>query len=334
MPKVVDDVNTFLASKGAQAIYPVPAPGPNQRGPSCGFYALAYVLKYWHDRLQLYGGTYATQKPLPARTNLQAPKPQTGTARETLLKEKRSQAAAKGQYTSLRHFGKFNRLTVLGSVFDADHLAMVARGENSQYAGQFDATVVPVSPESFPGVVKKLLDWECPVIVPYDVSIAPATEGEPVKEGGDAAHWVTLIGWFADGADDYAVYFNWGSFYFAKLQAFAVSNAQLTSNRHLTFGKYEIADSSGQVVARDYMRKNAARETRKNYNDVGWNTSIARLGKRLHNPEFTDPTEGGRSVGRLDDKDGRARLMTGGLRNKVVAVYRREDSKDIAAALM
>ena len=51
MPKVNDDVNTFLASRSAQAIHPVPDPGPNQRGPSCGFYALAYVLEYWHDRL-------------------------------------------------------------------------------------------------------------------------------------------------------------------------------------------------------------------------------------------------------------------------------------------
>jgi hypothetical protein len=63
------------------------------------------------------------------------------------------------------------------------------------------------------------------------------------------------------------------------------------------------------------------------------NLKLDRMGKKLHNPEFTDPTLSGTKDGLLDEKDGRSRTLVGGLRNKVVVVFRKEDAKDIASVL-
>jgi len=333
MGKIKDEINSFLQTSSAQAIHPVPVPLPTQRGPTCGFYALAYVLTYWHDRFQLHGGSYVTKKPLPPRTNLDGPKQVPGD------KQARAKAAKKGAYTSLRQFGKFNHLTVLGSVFNAENLVKVARGEKSQYAGQFDGKVVSVTADNFSARIKSLLEWECPVIVPYDVSIADSTEGEPVSERGEAAHWVAIIGHYTVGSDDYAVFYNWGEFYTAKLQAFAVSNAQLTSNRYLTFAKYRVTDQDGNVYYSDYGRRKSVRSMvktwKEQFDQTGDQTKLKldRHGSKLHNPEFNDPTRGGTRLGLLDKKDQRLRLAVGGLRNKVVVVYRKEDAAQIAGVL-
>jgi hypothetical protein len=337
MSEIKSDIGTFLTGHQAQAIHPVPAALANQRGPSCGFYALAYVLNYWHARFELLGGKYKTEKPLPARTNMDAPK-------QDPNDRKLRDAAAKAKvYTSLRQYGKFNHLTVLGSVFNADDLVKVAQGEHSQYAGQFDARAVGVTTDNFGALVKRLLDWECPIIVPYDVSVDTATEGEPVNKGGDAAHWVAIIGHYQVAQEDYVVYFNWGGFYTAKLQAFAVSNAQLTSNRHLTFAKYKItAEHDGYVYKSDYMRKNRARADTRSFQQSADDQMsgetikldrITTVSKRMHNPEFNDPTMQGKQKGQLDQMDGRNRTVVGGLRNKVVVVFRKEDTDDIAKAL-
>lgn len=334
MGKITDEINSFLQTHKAQAIHPVPQPLPNQRGPTCGFYALAYVLTYWHDRLQLHGGTYATKQPLPPRTNLDRPKQVPGD------KQARAKAASEGTYTSLRQFGKFNRLTVLGSVFDAQNLVKVAQGEKSQYAGQFDGKVVSVTADNFSARVKSLLEWECPVIVPYDVSVADATKGEPVYKRGEAAHWVTIIGHYTVGSDDYAVFFNWGAFFTAKMQAFAISNAQLTSNRYLTFAKYKVTDQHGNVYYSDYSRRKNARSRVKTWQEQLDRQSDPRKlkldrpnGNRMHNPEFNDPTLGGTQPSLLDDKDGRSRIAVGGLRNKIVVVYRKEDATQITGVI-
>lgn len=335
MGKIQQKIDDFLAGKGAQTIHPIPALLPNQRGPSCGFYALSYVLTYWHRRFELHKGNYQTKQPLPARTNLDEPKQQMND------RKRRDEDAARRSFTSLRQYGKFNKLTVLGSVFDAENLVKVARGENSQYAGQFDGRVYSVSGETFAPLVKAALEWECPVVVPYDVSVDDATEGEPITARGDAAHWVAIIGHYKVGVDDYALYFNWGEFYTAKLESFAVSNAQLTSNRYLTFAKYRVTDQDGNTWYSDYGRRKAARSRISAWNEqaardpefAGMTFKLDRLGKKKHNPEFNDPTQGATTKGRLDDMDGRNRLQVGGLRNRVVVIYRKEDAAELSKAL-
>jgi hypothetical protein len=332
MAKIQGALTTFLQGAGAQAIDPVPIALPNQRGPSCGFSALSYVLTYWHERFLLRGGDYATTQPLPARTNIHWPKQVPND------KQKRAQDASKGNYTSLRQYGKFNHLTVLGSVFDADHIVKVAKGENSQYAGQFDGLVIDVSGNKLSRTIKALIDVECPVIVPYDVSVDSATEGEPVNEGGEAAHWVAIIGYYRIGNDDYAVFFNWGAFYTAKADAFAISNAQLTSNKYLGMQKFKIKNKNGVVYYSDYSVPKHATSTFEAWDKhsvatTGKGLVLEPVGTMMHNPEFNDPTEGGTKLGKLDEKDGRLRLAVGGLRNRVVAVFRKEDADHIKSIL-
>ncbi|MBT1063162.1 hypothetical protein KJY73_06230 [Bowmanella sp. Y26] len=340
MSKYEGDIIDLLTQKHAQAIYPIPELLPNQRGPSCGFYALGYVLNYWHSRFEEFGGDYRVQPPLPPRGNMDGPKqtPSSNTERQ-----QKNQRAAHGQFKSLRQYGKYHGLTVLGSVFNAMDLVRVAKGQNSQYAGQFDGNVVDVSVENFTALVKRLLDWECPVIVPYDVSVDAVTEGEPAQKAGEAAHWIAIIGYYREGQHDYAIYYNWGEFYTAKLQDFAVSNAQLTSNRHLTFAKYRIVDQDQDVYFSDYARRSTMQKTVSN-----WQQSEIEDGgerqfklvrditkhKHLHNPEFNDPTLNNQAPeGRADQLDGRDRMIIGGLRGKVVVVYRSEDAQTIRGTL-
>lgn len=328
MAQITTDIATFLALKKAQAIHPIPAALPMQRGPSCGFYALAYVMNYWHERFQLHGGDYATKKPLPPRTVVTDPPNAPRTPQQKQAKLEAVQK--KHEYTSLRHYGKFNNLTLVGSVFNADDLLKAAKGESSQYAGQFDGTVVTLSDtNTLQKVVKKLLDWECPVIVPFDVSADTATYGEPVQKQGEAAHWVTIIGWYDDNGTDYAVYYNWGGFFHAKLDAFAASNAQLTSNKYVSFMKYETSDA-GKVYEREFMTKSRVQESAK----LGWDMSPVTGRAKVHAPEYNDPTQGGkRKEGMPDMMDSRSRMIVGGLRDRVVAVYRKEDGKEMAGVL-
>lgn len=304
----------YIASKSASSIWPIPEPGPNQRGPSCGFYALAYVLKYWHERFQTHGGGYAIKAPLAARThNETAP----ASRAQPQAKQEKADRAISGQFSSLRHYGKFHHLTAYGSVFNADDMVKVAKGEGSQYAGQFSGRAIAVNkPGEFVSIVKKLIDWECPIIVPFDAD----DDGEPLKSGveasGKSAHWVVIIGWFADQGTDYAIYYNWGGFYCGNLKDFELSNAQLSSNDFLKLKKVEFL--SNRVQVRDYFRSDFGRR--------GMNVLV----NEVQNPEFNDPPEGGKDWGRMNPKD---RIQVGGLRRKIVAVYRAEDETDIASAL-
>jgi hypothetical protein len=332
MGKLLGDVNQVLQAKAAQAIHPVPAVDPTQRGPSCGFYGLAYVLKYWHERFLLHGGDYKIQEPLKARTHNAEPKTLSDVERATRKQDKLAAASQKpvGHFTSLRHFGKFQKLTDYGSVFNAEHLVKVAQGENSQYAGQFDGEVVTVTTDTFPTVVKALLDIGCPVLCPYDVSVDAQTLGEPANNSGRSAHWVALIGWYREGLDDQAVFYNWGGFYVGSLQGFAVSNAQLTSNEYLPMQKFERRNPhTGQIVQRDYKRVDQNYD--KTFQAQGW--QVRKIGGVVQNAEFNDPSEGGQTAGKWDTQDQRHRLLVSGLRNKLVVVYRAEDKADIAKAL-
>ncbi|MGC4055169.1 MAG: hypothetical protein QM757_40545 [Paludibaculum sp.] len=274
MPEITIPVGDFISATGAQTISPIPAAGPNQRGPNCGFYALAYVMLYWYERQQQYGGDFGLSKPLEARThNARATPSPSGFFASTGKKV----SATVGSYYSLRHYGKHNLLTAYGSVFNAENLVKVARGNGSQYGGQFDGHVISTTDSlDFVRLVKALIAIECPVIVPFDVG----DTGDPMVKTGERAHWATIIGTYDDGADE-AVHYHWGKFRFCALADFGLSNAQLTGNMFLAFRKCEA--TKGTYVVRDFMTD----ATIKMYQEAGF-TVKARPG-RVTNYEFCQP---------------------------------------------
>jgi hypothetical protein len=74
--KIEVDIEKFILAHPGGWISPVIPNNklpPQQRGPNCGFYALAYVLNYWHN----CGGDEAKMPaPLPARTHQEEPQQQ------------------------------------------------------------------------------------------------------------------------------------------------------------------------------------------------------------------------------------------------------------------
>jgi hypothetical protein len=244
MPEINEDkARARVASEGAIGVKNFPKPHPDQRGPTCGFSALAYVMDYWYASVNL-----VPLKPLPARTN--------ATIEQALdqpsNKIAKAANAQKGEFTSLRHFAKFNALTVVGSVFSAEDLATVAR--NAQL-GSYDAKVVTLHDEAaFIEQIKFFLGKSCPVIVPYDVG----DDEEPGYKQGNAAHWVAVLACVDEGKN--LLYYSWGKLFCSELDAFAKSNSQLSNNRDVEFTKYEIFSSqadveAGRPVWRDYSNQ-------------------------------------------------------------------------------
>lgn len=277
MPNIDTPLDTFIASKGAATISPFPAAGPNQRGPTCGFYALAYVMLYWYLRQQEYGGDFLLTRPLEARTNnVHAPRERAG----VFAGIGKSLSAVSGSFYSLRHYGKYNQLTAYGSVFNAENMVKIARGEGAKYAGQFDGAVITVaSTQDFVDKVKALIDVGCPVIVPFDVDVATA---DPGRDTGNAAHWATIVGTYDEGGD-MAIHYHWGRYHYCPLADFGDSNRQLTGNTFLTFRKCEATHPHSTVLVRDFMTA----ETIRSYQTHGW-TVKARPGV-VTNYEFCQP---------------------------------------------
>ena len=345
--KIEVDIENFILAHPGGWISPVIPNNklpPQQRGPNCGFYALAYVLNYWHN----CGGDEANKPaPLPARTHqdeLQQQKPVLRSFKQAL----KTFREREGSFTSLREFAKYNHLTVLGSIFDANNLVKVARGENSMYAGRFDGSVEQVTVDSFEKVVKALLDAQCPVIVPYDFIDKDCKDGlvgQPGNLNGDHAHWVPVIGYYISKGEAVAVYYNYGEYYWAWLKNFAVSNNQLTSNKKIDMEKWEgwVETSPGsdkwKLILRDYMTQQNAEDYDKSYkaetNDDHLKRKMIKVsGSKRTNPEFNDPTEGGKVANRsYVAPDGKERNVVGGLRNRVVVIYCAKD-KDRFAQLL
>lgn len=274
MPVIQRAIQDFVSDRGANSIVPIPPAGPNQRGPTCGFYALAYVMLYWYLRQSEFGGNFGLSAPLTARTNNEfAPvTPATETQKKT-----KELLAKSGTYSSLRHYGKHNQLTAYGSVFNAENMVKVARGASN---GQYDGHVVELSgTEDFVAKVKALIAIECPVIVPFDVDVN--TE-DATNESGKAAHWATIIGTFESRGSDFAIHYHWGSFHFEGMRAFGSSNGQLTANAFLDFMKCE-ATRWDQPLVRDFMTE----ETIKAYREAGFAVKI--LGGPVTNYEFCKP---------------------------------------------
>ncbi len=316
MPEINGPVADFAQAKGATTISPLTSVGPNQRGPTCGFYALGYVLQYWFERQELKGDTQNLTKPLPVRTNT-APKAEPG---GIFSKAGRTIYAATGTYSSLRHYGKYNKLTAYGSVFNAESMVKIAKGQGAQYGGQYDGHVLgTASSGDLIARTKLLLSKECPVIIPFDVG----NDGDPESSwDGERAHWAVLVGFYGESGEDYFLHYHWGKYRYAKAQAFADSNYNLTSNKWLTFQKIELKAPDGKVVARDYKGPSFSSQA-PIYQRSGY--TVSKLGTSVKNLEVNNPgvIKDIKPLHEELEKHGfdPAQLVNAGLLKKVVAVY-------------
>jgi hypothetical protein len=231
-----------------------------QRGPSCGFYALGFVMQYWS--LQQERDTQGTDygpplKTIPVRThmNVEDKSSKTEVQRHAERIARLDTILEGEQYASLRQYGKIMD-TVYGGMFNAESLVGVARGLCSQWEGMYDGRVVHVSwVEGVDGLLRKaktLLDADYPVIIPYDTEQGQRKDGEPTNAKGDKAHWATLVGYYPHTKIDNLIYYTWGDYYYCEAQKMAESCLQLTSNVISEVMKYEIR-KGGTLIDRDFL---------------------------------------------------------------------------------
>ncbi len=282
MPEITVPIADFVRDKGAQTISPITSPGPAQRGPTCGFYALGYVMQYWFERQEMKGGPQKPlTAPLPVRTSTTPSQEQHGFFSKTA----KSFEAWTGNYSSLRHYGKYNKLTAYGSVFNAESMVKVAKGQGAQYAGQYDGRVVTAaSPADLVTDAKKFLARECPLIIPFDVG----DDGDPATgHSGTRAHWAVIVGAYSEASEDYFIHYHWGKYRYAKAQAFADSNFNLTSNNLVEFQKYEVRRSDGSIFSRDYRGPSFSSQVP---GMLSQGAKVKKLGGPAQNLEFNDLT--------------------------------------------
>jgi hypothetical protein len=343
MPEI-EDPDDFVYEKNATVIDPLQPPThQEQRGPSCGFYALSYVMQYWYEQAQEIGEDFKLTQPLQPRTEMDV----TDTRRTKAKKLKRKEKAGKGTFTSLRQFGKYNKLTAYGSVFNANNLVSVARGAGSQFAGQYDGkTITSTTSTGLITKVKQLVDSvSCPVIIPFDVSVEEGSAGDPIIEDGKGAHWAVLVGYYEEEGKTWFINYHWGEYRFCSATDMANSCLQLHANAFLIFHKYEIRDpETGNVLDRDNMTEETADMYRKE------KYIVTRLAANRVNYEFCDPQwmktltkelklnvqgkeryTGTKPLRRNLKKHGfnPENLANSGLRGKMVAVYPTYLSKKI-----
>ena len=270
MPEILGSVLEWIANNNATCIDPLPRADPNQRGPTCGFYALAFVMAYWQ-------GKDASLPALPARTNNLQPtqSPHSATDRESKQKQ-----AGKGAFSSLRQYGKFYNLTSYGSVFNAENIVKVAQGAGASYGGHYTGQVfTTTSVQDFVTKVKTLIGKDCPVIVPFDVG----DTGDPELHTGKRAHWTVICGWCERENVVWFLHRHWGKYRESKGQDFALSCQSLSSNALLEFEKAEVKNGDGKVIKRDWMTADSIN----NYKQRKYN--VQSLNKKGMNLEFTDP---------------------------------------------
>jgi len=279
MPKIEDDLEAFIGKTGATVCRPLPpATRMRQRGPSCGFYALGHVMQYWHGKLA--NTPDRVPKPLPARTHMDEPK---AAPRTELDRAIRDFGAWAGEFTSLRQYGKYHRFTAYGSVFNAENLIKVARLQGVDgHSGTYDGHIIAMTdPADYVEKVKKLIDKECPVIVPFDVQ---AGTGDPCLRSGKAAHWAAIFGYYSEASKVYFIHYHWGFYRFSPALDFASSTQNLTSNAFLILQKVEVArKDTGQVVLREHL---SVRSLQRFSNP---NLAVKPLGEPVANVEFNNP---------------------------------------------
>jgi hypothetical protein len=314
MPEIVGLVSRFVRSKGGKICSPLPAAGPDQRGPNCGFYALNHVMQFWYGKLR--DTASSLPEPLPARTHMARPKdrPMTSSERST-----RDADTTDGTFTSLRQFGKFHHITAHGSIFNAENMVALARLEGvKEHADKYDARVITTTDApDYTRRTKALITAGCPVIVPFDVN----DDGDPYQKRGKEAHWGVIFGYYTE-VDDYFIHYHWGAYRYAKASDFAASTQGLTANTFLLMQKVEIRDKKGKFVDREHLAVRLhAEERRKGY-------QLTPLAERKPNVEFTNPRVfGGPLAADVGNELLREQgfdpmnLANAGLKNKIVAVF-------------
>lgn len=317
MPVINGPVSDFAKSKGAIAITPLTSPGPDQRGPTCGFYALGYVMQYWYERQRLKAEDQKLTAPLPVRTNATPAAEPAG----FFSKLAKSGYALTGTYSSLRHYGKYNKLTAYGSVFNAESMVKIAKGQGAQYEGQYNGRVVATTnPPDLVDKVKRFLALECPLIIPFDVG----DDGDPgTAWSGERAHWAVIVGTYSESSEDYFIHYHWGKYRHAKAQAFAESNYNLTSNKLVPFQKVEVKRPDGSVARRDYQGPSFSSQVH-GLKQQGF--KVTNLGGPAQNLELNNPSRLKADSNSIRealvnhgfDPDN---LVNAGLMKKVVAIY-------------
>jgi hypothetical protein len=344
MPEIdAATVSDFVKSKNATAISPLPSVGPDQRGPTCGFYALGFVMQYWYERQYVVGETSYLKAPPPVRTN-QAP-----TAKTPIEQLDKMIDALDGRFSSLRHYGKYNRLTAYGSVFNAESMVKIAQGHGSQYSGQYEGRVVgTASPAGLVQKAKLFLDKQCPLLIPFDVG----DDGDPTISSGKDAHWAVIVGYYSESGVDYFMHYHWGAYRYAKALDFAESNHGLTSNELVVFKKIEVKETktktdyieigtsmggkkllqkkvtkTTKVTMRDWVGPGVSNDYSQRAPKSGGKITYTELGPPRENLEFNDPAalhgDTLRTYGAEMWKHGfeSNNLVSAGLIRKLVAVY-------------
>jgi len=128
-----------------------------QRGPTCGIYALAAVL-------QAYGSA--------------------------ILATKDHHQNAQANF-SLRQKAKELGFTTIGELFNAEQVATLA-----QKIGRVGARAVSVGSVNFFAEIKKAIDQNKLVMIPFCVDDTPQNAGYPAQHGNNA-HWCLALGYYA-----------------------------------------------------------------------------------------------------------------------------------------
>lgn len=155
-----------------------------QKGINCGIYAVACATTFhYHHSPQMF-----KNPPLPARKKDVTPKASAS------LRQLRHELGIPGK----------------GSIFSTDHLQkMIEKTECS-------SIVIDIhNYDDFMDVIKKAIESNFPVIIPFSVS--KGTEGHPNPEpSADTAHWATVIGWAARKASSGILLAQYGTYYDVK----------------------------------------------------------------------------------------------------------------------
>lgn len=230
-------------------------------------------MSYWQ-------GKDSSLPALQARTHNLQPTQQPHSENERQLKKNE---AGKGNFSSLRQYGKFYSLTSYGSVFNAENMVEIARGAGASYGGHYDGKVYSTTDvQDFVTKVKALIASDCPIIVPFDVG----NTGDPELHTGNRAHWTVICGWCERQSVGWFLHRHWGKYRESKAQDFALSCQSLTSNALLEFEKVEAKHpTTGTVVARDWMTA----QTKNSYQQNKW--EVQSLNKKGVNLEFTNPQQ-------------------------------------------
>ncbi len=187
-----------------------------QRGPTCGIYALTAVL-------QAYGNVIAA-------TKNHAQNPQSN--------------------YSLRQMAKELGFTTIGELFNAEQVATLA-----QRIGRVGARAVSVGSVNFFAEIKKAIDQDKLVMIPFCVDTNQATAGYPAQHGNNA-HWCLALGYYAPNLPGRKVLVtHWDNYFDFDAAALQTSNGQMNTFAQSDWAKVGDIDTYEAVVPNQMYRK-------------------------------------------------------------------------------